>query len=66
VDQYVDNWAKCDTLCNHTLGTFVDYVSAVYRKPGELGQVGEQMAATSFGSDAHPSRQKGPVSEGDF
>lgn len=22
-DQYVDNWAKCDTLCNHTLGTFV-------------------------------------------
>ena len=24
VDQYVDNWAKCDTLCNHTLGTFVE------------------------------------------
>jgi len=21
---YVDNWAKCDTLCNHTLGSFVD------------------------------------------
>jgi 3-methyladenine DNA glycosylase AlkD len=20
----VDNWAKCDTLCNHTLGTFVE------------------------------------------
>jgi 3-methyladenine DNA glycosylase AlkD len=24
VDQYVDNWAKCDILCNHTLGTFVE------------------------------------------
>jgi 3-methyladenine DNA glycosylase AlkD len=24
VDQYVDNWAKCDTLCNHTLGSFVE------------------------------------------
>jgi len=24
VDRYVDNWAKCDTLCNHTLGTFVE------------------------------------------
>jgi len=21
---YVNNWAKCDTLCNHTLGTFVE------------------------------------------
>ena len=20
----MDNWAKCDTLCNHTLGTFVE------------------------------------------
>ncbi len=24
VDRYVDNWAKCDTLCNHTLGSFVE------------------------------------------
>jgi 3-methyladenine DNA glycosylase AlkD len=24
VDRYVDNWAKCDTLCNHTIGTFVE------------------------------------------
>jgi 3-methyladenine DNA glycosylase AlkD len=24
VAEYVDNWAKCDTLCNHTLGTFVE------------------------------------------
>ncbi len=24
VDQYVDNWAKCDTLCNHTMGSYVE------------------------------------------
>ena len=24
VAQYVDNWAKCDTLCNHTLGSFLE------------------------------------------
>ena len=22
--KYVNNWAKCDTLCNHTIGTFVE------------------------------------------
>lgn len=24
VNQYVTNWASCDTLCNHTVGTFVE------------------------------------------
>ena len=24
IDKYVNNWAKCDTLCNHTVGTFVE------------------------------------------
>ena len=23
VEKYVNNWAKCDTLCNHTIGTFI-------------------------------------------
>jgi 3-methyladenine DNA glycosylase AlkD len=23
IELYVDNWAKCDTFCNHTLGTFL-------------------------------------------
>lgn len=23
VHSYVDNWASCDTLCNHTVGTFI-------------------------------------------
>jgi 3-methyladenine DNA glycosylase AlkD len=24
VRKYVDNWAKCDTLCNHTIGAFIE------------------------------------------
>jgi 3-methyladenine DNA glycosylase AlkD len=24
IDKYVNNWAKCDTLCNHTVGAFVE------------------------------------------
>jgi 3-methyladenine DNA glycosylase AlkD len=23
IDRYIDNWAECDTLCNHTVGSFV-------------------------------------------
>lgn len=24
IEDYVNNWAKCDTLCNHTVGTFIE------------------------------------------
>ena len=24
IDKYVNNWASCDTLCNHTVGTLVE------------------------------------------
>ena len=24
LDRYINNWAKCDTFCNHTLGDFVE------------------------------------------
>lgn len=24
VGDYLDNWAKCDTLCNHTIGSFIE------------------------------------------
>jgi 3-methyladenine DNA glycosylase AlkD len=23
IDRYIDNWAECDTFCNHTLGAFI-------------------------------------------
>lgn len=24
IDNYINNWASCDTFCNHTLGTFIE------------------------------------------
>ena len=24
IDTYVNNWASCDTLCNHTMGAFIE------------------------------------------
>jgi 3-methyladenine DNA glycosylase AlkD len=24
IENYVNNWAKCDTLCNHTVGSFIE------------------------------------------
>ena len=24
LNNYVNNWAKCDTLCNHTIGSFIE------------------------------------------
>ncbi len=35
IEKYVNNWAKCDTLCNHTIGTFIvmypEYVKELRR-----------------------------------
>ena len=28
LDEYVSNWASCDTLCNHTIGTFLEMYPA--------------------------------------
>lgn len=28
VNSYVSNWASCDTLCNHTIGTFIEMYPA--------------------------------------
>ena len=38
IHKYVDNWASCDTLCNHTLGTFIEmypeFISALKKWTG--------------------------------
>jgi 3-methyladenine DNA glycosylase AlkD len=28
VSQYINNWASCDTFCNHTIGTFINMYPA--------------------------------------
>ncbi|HPJ30884.1 MAG TPA: DNA alkylation repair protein [Methanothrix sp.] len=38
LSQYVNNWAKCDTLCNHALGSFLEmYPEFVARLKGWTG-----------------------------
>lgn len=32
VNEYVSNWASCDTLCNHTIGTFLEMYPAYIEK----------------------------------
>lgn len=35
IDRYIDNWAKCDTFCNHTMGDFIElypeYIEKLFR-----------------------------------
>jgi 3-methyladenine DNA glycosylase AlkD len=32
IEKYVGNWAACDTLCNHTVGSFVEMYPAYVQK----------------------------------
>jgi 3-methyladenine DNA glycosylase AlkD len=33
IEKYIDNWAKCDTLCNHAVGDFVE------KYPDSVGEI---------------------------
>jgi len=38
VNEYVTNWASCDTLCNHTIGTFLEMFPAYIENLKEWAQ----------------------------
>ncbi len=38
VNEYVTNWASCDTLCNHTIGTFLEMFPSYIEKLKEWTQ----------------------------
>lgn len=62
VERYVTNWGACDTLCNHTVGTFV----TIYPEfPGELKRwAGFAGAADEAGGgDADRTGAEGAVPE---
>lgn len=42
VNQYVTNWASCDTLCNHTVGTFVEMYPEYISKLKEWAKSGNR------------------------
>ncbi len=41
VNKYVTNWASCDTLCNHTVGTFMEMY------PGSLNRLKKWAGSTN-------------------
>jgi len=52
IERYVNNWASCDTLCNHTVGAFIEkypkYVSALTRWAGSSNFWMRRAAAVSL------------------
>jgi 3-methyladenine DNA glycosylase AlkD len=38
IDHYVSNWASCDTLCNHTLGEFIEMYPNYLKELKELAK----------------------------
>jgi 3-methyladenine DNA glycosylase AlkD len=52
VNRYVNNWASCDTLCNHTVGTFVEmypeFLSGLKRWAGSSNRWVKRASAVSL------------------
>lgn len=52
VEKYVNNWADCDTLCNHTIGTFImkypEYVDELKHWAKSSGRWVKRASAVSF------------------
>lgn len=52
INRYISNWAACDTLCNHTLGTFIEmypgYVQHLKRFAGNENRWMRRAAAVSL------------------
>jgi len=42
VTRHVNNWASCDTLCNHTIGTFIEMYPSHLQNLKEWAQVGNR------------------------
>lgn len=52
VDNYVSNWASCDTLCNHTVGAFIEmypeYLSGLKKWAGSQNRWMRRASAVSL------------------
>ena len=44
IKKYVSNWASCDTLCNHTVGTFIEMYPEYLLKLKELAKAENRWA----------------------
>ena len=58
VKKYVSNWASCDTLCNHTIGSFIDmYPDFICRLKGWTASDNRWVKRASAVSLIIPARQ---------
>ncbi len=58
VNDYVNNWASCDTLCNHTIGSFIDEYPSFLEELKEWTQSGNRwMKRASAVTLIIPARQ---------
>lgn len=52
INNYIDNWASCDTLCNHTIGSFIvmypDYISDLIKWAKSENRWMRRASAVSF------------------
>ena len=67
VKKYVSNWASCDTLCNHTIGSFIDmypqYISRLKEWTGSDNRWVKRASAVSLIIPARQGRYLGHIIE---
>jgi len=65
VNEYVSNWASCDTLCNHTIGAFLElyphYAERLKEWTGSQNRWVRRAAAVSFILPARKGRFKDEI-----
>ena len=65
VNEYVSNWASCDTLCNHTIGAFLElyphYAERLKEWAGSQNRWVRRAAAVSFILPARKGRFKDEI-----
>ncbi|MGC9515356.1 DNA alkylation repair protein [Methanocrinis sp.] len=58
ITQYVNNWAKCDTLANHALGTFIEmYPEHLENLKGWTGSENRWLRRAAAVTLIHPARK---------
>ena len=59
IERYINNWAKCDGFCNHTVGDLIQKYPQDPERGQELGQEREPLAQTGCGCFAYRSCEEG-------
>ena len=58
VNNYVSNWASCDTLCNHSVGTLVEMYPHLLSRTQGMGKIGKPMGEARIFCFTHSTGQE--------